>query len=154
MRTIPLRSSRSGFTLVEMLVAVVVLALMFAIAIPRSERLFSHSAVKSARAEVAGKFRLAQLTSTLGGRTAIVRVSSGRIWVEARPRTVAAMSSISDTLGGVSDLRLVHNVAISRALDSVVYTPQGLAATGGVVVLHRSGITDSVVVNALGLVTQ
>jgi Tfp pilus assembly protein FimT len=148
------RSSRAGFTLTEIAVAMSTVALLSALLLPKGEALFAHSAVKAAAGEVGAKFRLAQIAATQGGRTSVVRMSYGRIWIEARPRIVPTFSSTVDTLGGVTDLALVHKVTVTSSLDSVVYTPTGLAAAGGVVQLARSGVRDSVVINALGMVKK
>lgn len=140
--------------MVEIMVGVSTLALFAIIALPRTENLFANSAVRAARGEVTGKFQVAQLMATQGGRTAVVRVAGDRIWVEARPRMVPAVGSIADTLGPVVDVSRSHNVRMLATMDSVVYTPNGFAAAGGTVRFQRTGAVDSIVVNALGLVTR
>jgi len=147
-------SSRAGFTITELAVAMSTFALLTAVAAPKAETLFAHSAVKAATSNLSAQFRVALLSATMGGRTAVVRISGGAVWVEARPRTVPSFGSTVDTLGSVIDLAAQHKVAIKTSLDSVVYTPLGFAATGGVVRLTRSGISDSVVVTAIGMVKK
>jgi len=147
-------TSRAGFTLMEVAVSMTTFALLTAVLVPKTEGLFARSAVKAAAGDVAGKFRVAQLSATLGGRTTVVRMSFGRIWVEARPRTVPAVASTVDTLGSVTDLAMQHKVAVGSGLDSVVYSPNGFAAAGGVLRLTRGSVHDSVVVNSLGMVTK
>jgi type II secretion system protein H len=154
MRYEPSSNRQAGFTLVEALVALATMALLSAAALPKMEKLFSQSAVKSARSTITAEFQLARLVATQSGRTAILRVSGDRIWVEARPRTTAAFGSTTDTMGTVNDLYNRHTVAVSTSIDSVVFTPQGLAARGGTIVVQRSSAADSVIVNDLGLVTR
>lgn len=148
------KDPRAGFTLVEALVTLATFALLSALALPKIEQTFAAASIRSAHSAVASEFQLARIVAGQGGRTAIVRMAGNRIWVEARPRTTAAFGSIADTVGTVKDLRLNHSVAVTAIIDSVVFTPQGLASSGGTVILRRSAKLDTVTVNALGMVVR
>lgn len=145
---------RAGFTLVEAMVTLVTFGLLTALALPKIEETFAATSLRSAHGVVAAELRLARTVANQGGRTALVRMSGSRIWVEARPRLNPAAGSVADTVGQVKDLRRDHSVSVTAIVDSVVYTPQGLAASGGRVILRRSSRVDTLNINALGMVDR
>jgi prepilin-type N-terminal cleavage/methylation domain-containing protein len=144
----------AGFTLVEAMVALSLFALLAALALPRVESTIALVSVKSARTAAATRFQIARTIATHGNRTAIVRISGGSVWVEARPRTVPVAGSTVDTIGLVAVLDRDHGVTVWSTLDSVVYGPRALATSGGTLGVYRGPHRDSLLVTAVGMVTR
>ena len=148
------RSSLRGLSLTEMMVALSLVGITAAVALPRVQRLFDHTSVKNARTTVVSRFNIARLAATQGSRTAVFNVSAQKVWVVARPRVIALPGSTVDTLGGITDLGSEYGVGVSYSLDSVVFDPRGLGGSTGTITLSRGSATDSVVITAFGKVSR
>ena len=146
--------SRLGFTLLELVVGLAITGTLTLIATPKIQQIFERAEVKSARTVAYNRLSAARLAAQQGGRVAVFKVSGSLIWTEVRPRIVASLGSISDTLGPVTDLAGQYGVSVVTTVDSIVFDPRGLGTGTGVMRLTRGATTDSVFVTGLGSVVR
>lgn len=87
--------SRSGFTLVEVGVVIVILSLMAAVAVPAFRRMVQPDELRDAVGRVEALFRLARDSAIASGRAVTVVIDSvtGHVWLDSPRR-----ESVADSL--------------------------------------------------------
>ena len=148
-------SSRTcGFTLLELMIGLAIIGVLTLSALPAITRIGDRAQVKSARTALFNHLSGARQAAQHGGRLVVFKVSGGRVWSEAEPRLVAALSSTRDTVGAVTNLAAEFRLSVSSTLDSIVFDPRGFGTGSGRVLLTRGASQDSVVVTGHGSVTR
>ena len=149
------RSRAAGFSLVEMLIVVVMIAIMSLFGFPKVMRVFDQSQVRSARLAVANKFNAARIAARQSSRHAFLIRSGNVLWIERTPRVTPLIGSTRDTVGGFLNLR-EYRVTASGTLTSVPIDPRGLTQGGGTWQLNftRGTANDSVIISGFGTVTR
>ena len=149
---------RGGFTLIEMLVALVVVSLVLLIGLPKFSSAMTSQNLRGARTTVINMLAKARAASTETNRLTWLKVSGNKAWILARPRTVAVAGSNADTLGVVEDLSKRYGATVVMSRDSIGFDPRGIASElgGGPVTLTVTKSSHSEVVNidALGRVVK
>ena len=151
---------RSGFTLVETLIAVVIVSILTLMAYPRVSNAIVKSDVHSARTRVVNMLAAARSAAAQSNRSTWLKFNGNLAWVEAFPRRTVGGTGNRDTLGTVLDLSAMYKTAVSLTSGDtqIAYDPRGLASgftTGGVTIsLTRSGYSQTVKLDALGRVTK
>lgn len=134
---------RSGWTLVELVAALVVLATWTAVALPRLRALADRVAVRQGAHEVRTALALARQRAVTLARPVAVLVDSG-----------AGALAVTDAQGVLS----THAVASSQGVrltatrDSVAFGPLGLGwgASNVSVIVARGGAAETVTVSRAG----
>ncbi len=147
------RCKRAGFSMIEMIFALVVMALLATLGFPRIRDAVQKQNVRSARVAGAALVVKARMAAVQRGCRATVHVrNDGRIWVTACRTTGAGL----DTLGGVDNLVQRYGVAVAASRDSVPFGPRGitLGNWSTTVRVSNSMANDSVMVNAVGKVVR
>ena len=142
-RKAPAASGRTrGFTLLELLIALAIAALLFVFVVPTGSQQRDHAELANAARAVAAGLRMTRVQAISGGRAAIFAVDIDRALYrpagaasEALPRGVqlALLTQRRETTGSVGDIR---------------FFPDG-SSTGGAVTLSRGGDRFEVLVNWL-----
>ncbi|HEX6869785.1 MAG TPA: GspH/FimT family pseudopilin [Micromonosporaceae bacterium] len=150
---------RRGFTLIEMLVALVIVSLVLLIGLPKFTSAINQQNLRGSRTTVINMLAKARTASLTSNRLTWLKVSTGgKAWIIARPRLVAAAGSDADTLGLVEDLNKRYGITISTTnADSVGFDPRGiasLAASSVVFTVNKSGHSESITVDKLGRVVK
>jgi len=149
---------RRGFTLIEMLVALVVVSLVLLIGLPKFSSAMTSQNLRGSRTVVVNMLAKARAASTESNRLTWLKVSGNKAWILARPRTVAAAGSNADTLGVVEDLNKRYGVTVAMSRDSIGFDPRGIASElgGGAVTLTvtKSSHSEVVTIDALGRVVK
>lgn len=140
--------TRSGYTLVEMVVVLILFAVLTALSIPRLHGAQSSAGLRSARTETA--IYLAQAHAL-----AIQRGREARFLRSVNTISVTVDSSGTQVLyGRPHDLSGEDKVTIpSTTQDTISFDARGFAtniSTVAVVVLTRDGMRDSVCVTKIG----
>lgn len=137
---------QAGFSLVEMMIAVAVMGLMLAIAMPRIRDTLIGRDVISARAAVANLYARARVNALQSRKITTIHFSGSQVWITA-PLGVG-----TDTIGAVADLTNQFGVAIDASQPTIAVSPTGLANLGVPVVVRvtRSGKSDSVTISGYG----
>jgi len=141
---------RKGFTLVELLVAIVVAGIMLAIAIPRLQGVIIQEALRSSRREVATRLQQARSAAVQRGCQATLNLdaATARVWV-----TACKVNGVGlDTLNQIANLRTRYQVAMAASGNQVRFGPHGLAMEASPVALKfaRSGHSDSLAISPVG----
>ncbi len=134
-----------GFTVIDQLVAIVLLAIVLAIALRGVGVMRDRLAVQAASRAVRDAFALAREHAGAAGRRTAVRLSEadGRLTVHAGADSLARLA-----------LAHTHGVALTTTRDSMSYLPSGLGfgASNLSLVLARGTVVDTITVSRLGRV--
>jgi prepilin-type N-terminal cleavage/methylation domain-containing protein len=151
-------SHRRGFTLIEMLMVILIIAMLVLIGYPKVSRAMVKTNVRGARTTLANMFAKARTVATQTNRKTRLKFSGNRVWIVASPRLLAGAGTV-DTIGPVENLNTLYGVSVtsSPVVDSVTFDPRGLAGGFGAtstLKVARSGHTDSIVVDGVGRVVK
>ncbi len=150
---------RRGFTLIETLVALVVVSLVLLIGLPKFTSAITTQNLRGSRTTVINMLAKARTASLTSNRLTWLKVSTGgKAWIIARPRLVTVAGSDADTLGLVEDLNKRYGIIMSTSgADSVGFDPRGvasLAASSVVFTVTKSGHSESITIDKLGRVIK
>jgi type IV fimbrial biogenesis protein FimT len=153
------RSARArGFTLIEVITALVMLAAVYVIALPAISRTRITASIHNARHVVVSSIALARATAIRYGRPAVLRLDAAgdRVWVEAD--TSLAGTGVIDTMG-IYHVGDQFDVDLQTEQSALCFNGRGIGTTsstclaaGAVIVLAYGGRSDSVVVTPVGRV--
>ena len=136
---------RRGYSLVQMLMVLAIIAVLCGIAIPRLSEARDESAVRGAAAQVVTALALAR-------SAAVLRASRVAVVIDADAATLRVLAE-AETLQ-VRPLRPEFGVTLEATRDSVAYGPtgRGYGAANSSVILRRGSAADTVFVSRLGRV--
>lgn len=147
---------RGGFTLIETLMAVVVIGLLCLIGFPRLTNAMMKNNVRSARTVVLTMYARARSAAIETGRTATLHFNGGTAVVTAAPRLSGA--GTCDTIMPPVNLTTQYGVTVasSGASDLVVdgrgFSTNGAGAT--TISLTHGSVKDSMVISGFGMVVK
>ena len=152
---------RTGFTLVELLMVVLIVSIMTLMAFPRANSAINKSNLRSARTRLANMLATARAAATLDGRTnSWLRFNGNMAVVTASPRRQLPIgANTEDTLGVVFNVNTTYGAALTTGgVTAVQYDPRGMAtgfASGGwYLKVSKGSYRDSLKVDQLGRVTK
>jgi len=146
--------SRSGFTLIEALIVVVVLGLIMVIGYPKVGAAMGKTDLRSARTTVINLVATARAASVQTNRPTWIKFEGNKAYVLARPRKKAGAGT-ADTVGTVQDLSAQYKVTVAPVLDSIQFDPRGFGVSlADTVTLTRNGHTETVRLDGLGRVIK
>ena len=139
--------SRAGFTLLETLLVVTIIALITGVAIPRTRYLLDAIAVRGAAEEVATILQFARHSAMTRGE----RIS---VDIDSAPARVT-MRAGGDTIRSRNE-NAIHGVRFRVTRSPVVYTQLGMAfgVSNLSVFVTRGAAAETVVVSRLGRVRR
>ena len=150
--------SRSGFTLIEALIVVVVLGLIMVIGYPKVGAAMGKTDLRSARTTVINLVATARAASVQTNRRTWIKFEGNKAYVLARPRQkVGGGAGIQppDTIGTVQNLSAQYKVTVAPVLDSIQFDPRGFGVSlADTVTLTRNGHTETVRLDGLGRVIK
>jgi type IV fimbrial biogenesis protein FimT len=150
--------SRSGFTLIEALIVVVVLGLIMVIGYPKVGAAMAKTDLRSARTTVINLMATARAASVQTNRRTWIKFEGNKAYVLARPRQKPpVLGNEADTVGTVQDLSAQYGVTLATGADSIQFDPRGFGANLGdtsSVTLSRNGHTETVKLDGLGRVIK
>jgi Tfp pilus assembly protein FimT len=136
---------RPATTLSEMLIALVIMGVLLALAVPPSAALLDRAGVDSASRELGAVFATARAEAVAGRHPVAVLIDTtrGEVRVES-----------AGLVGQVRFLSALHGVSLSATRDSMSYDARGLGrvAANLTVIIRRGRVQDSLVVSRLGRV--
>jgi prepilin-type N-terminal cleavage/methylation domain-containing protein len=151
---------RAGFTIIETMLAVVIVSIMSLIAFPKIRSSMIKADLRGARTRVVNMLSAARITAMQGNRTASLKFNGNVAVVTASPRrNLPKGANTLDTIGTTINLSTVYGAAVtlSGGASHVDYDPRGVASGFGgatTITLTRSGYTQSVAVDMLGRVIK
>ena len=137
--------SRSGFSLIELLIAVTLLGLLLAIAAPRVQEASTTQNVRSARAAVANLYARARIYAVQQRVPVTLQFGDSTAWI------TAPLGAGLDTIGSVAQLGREFGVAVA-ASGSVSISPLGMvnAGTPITVTVTKGSHSDSLAISGYG----
>jgi len=137
---------RAGFSLVEMMIAITVVGLMLAMAMPKIRDGQVSRDVKSARVALANMYARARVKALQSRKSTTIRFSGNSVWITV-PRGAGL-----DTVGAVANLTTGYGVAITASTPTITIMPTGLSnmAATATIKVSRSGKSDSVMISGYG----
>lgn len=158
---------RRGFTLIETLIALAIIAVLSGLGYPRLRSFMLKSNVRSARSTVINTVQQAKARASMEGRSVTVNLdnTTGKMWTTAAPRrTVGGAGTCScDTVGAIANLTQQYGVTVRAANSPSSANPhtfgfdlRGLGTGGSTmtVLLVRDSYQDSVYVSSYGRVSK
>lgn len=150
MSTMDIRDS-SGFTFIEMLMVVVLMAAIMAMSLPRIRNAAVKESVRGARLAVSTQVARARGTAATRGCPAVLHVVAGtnaRTWITSCPTAGTGI----DTVGAIDHMSASLGVAVVSSLDSLTFGPNGiaLASNWNVMRFSRNGYADTLAISPVG----
>ena len=152
------RLKETGFTLVELMYVVTIIALLAGLAFPRMGQTWDQFAVRGAADQFRSAHQKARTAAVRYGAVAELHIdaSTEQFWVQID--TTVTGSGVMDTIGNVVDLS-ESKVNLRATLSLICFDARGLVAavagcpsTGALVVgFFRGSSTDTLRVTASGL---
>jgi prepilin-type N-terminal cleavage/methylation domain-containing protein len=146
------KMSRTGFTLVEALMAIVVVGLVSLIALPRFQEAMATTNLRGARTKVASLYAKTRAVAIESSRISTLRVEGGRIYIIAQPRRQPGVGTI-DTITRPEDLSIQYGVGLTPNGDIRV-APTGLGLDAGTLILTKGVHVDTVSISRFGQVVK
>jgi prepilin-type N-terminal cleavage/methylation domain-containing protein len=145
---------RTGFTLIEILVVVVIIGIIVGIGFPSLNRAKVKSDVRSARSQAVALYYQARSTAFVTGRLTTLTFTGNQAVITATPRLSGV--GTADTIGNVQDLGQLYGVAVTVSPgNAVAVDPRGLGnSVPTTIYFTRSGQQDSMLVTGFGRVIR
>ena len=140
---------RAGFTFVEMLMVMIVMAILFTIAYPKITVLRARNNVSSAKQRVAATIAAARQSAIARGTPVKFVVAGDTIL------SVASPYGATDSIQRAVDMQKAYGTSLDGADFEVIFDPRGLATGFTVsqkVIVNYQGRTDTLCVQKLGRV--
>jgi prepilin-type N-terminal cleavage/methylation domain-containing protein len=149
-------SQPKGFTLIETLIAIVIVSLLVLIGYPKVSSAMVTTNVRGARTTIVNMIATARAVATQTNRqSAQLEVVGNNVLVTARPRrNLPTAGNDRDTVGSVQNLNAIYGVTVTPP-GAIVFDPRGIASgLGGSVTISitKSGKTRTIAVDMLGRV--
>ena len=137
--------TRRGFNIIELTIALAVVAILSAIALPRAGGLIDSIEVRGAVTEIEALFSTAR-------HAAIARASQSTLNIDVA-RGIISVQVGADTIK-TREVARAHRVTLQTTRPSITYAPTGLGygAANLSLIVSRNRIADTVVVSRLGRV--
>lgn len=141
----PPPQGRAGFTLLETMIAVVIMGLLLAMAMPRIRDTMLGTEVRNARAAVANLYARARMVALQQRKTATLTCNGNQVFI-----TVPLGAGL-DTVGAVMDLGAQYGVTLTASGD-VTVLPTGLVNAAAPITwkVSKSGKSDSLMITGYG----
>jgi prepilin-type N-terminal cleavage/methylation domain-containing protein len=141
------RGWRGGHTLIELAIALTIIAILLSLAAPRLGTLRDRASVRSAATEVAAILSSARRAAMLRSSSAMVVIDEGR--------SVASIIAGADTVLS-HDMGSELGVTLTATRDTVLYGPsgRGWGASNTSIVVTRGRWADTLFVSRLGRVRR
>lgn len=148
---------RAGFTIAEVLIVLIIMALITAMALPKLATSAQKTNVRSSRVELSTMVAKARAAAVQRGCVDTLHVTTGAAataWITVCKPSVSGTAL--DTIGGIDLIGKRMGVSLSTSTTNYIFDPRGLlvGGSGGTIVISGRGFTDSVVINAIGKVTH
>jgi prepilin-type N-terminal cleavage/methylation domain-containing protein len=141
----------NGFTMIEILMAIVIIGIMAAVAIPRLKNGMAKESVRNARRNVVSQLSKARAVAASRGCRSVFHVVAGtdpRVWVTTCTLTGGGV----DTVGAVGHLGEQYGVEMSLAGDSLTFMPSGMGmgSTWMLMKFGKASESDTLAISPLG----
>jgi len=149
-----LDTKRTGFTLIEMLMVIVVIGALLGVALPYFRTSTSKSAARGAGDAITSLNALARATAIERGRQASLVLATGSNSAVVVANRVT--STGVDTVGKVEDLYERFGVTVRTTRDTLKFSPRGIGLWTSTVtiVVSKGGFSDTLLASTGGRMTR
>ena len=144
--------NRRGFTLIEVLIAIGLVALLTAFSFPRIGRALARQNCRSGRGAVETMHSMARnVAIQRGRRAALVFQGNTAVVVSRHPVTGAV-----DTIGSPSDLHSRYGVTLTASRDTLLFDPRGVGmeSSNTTISVQRGPYVEGLVISPMGRVLR
>jgi len=136
---------RQGFNLIEVVIALALIAIVAAVTLPRASGFIDSIQVRGAVTEIAALFSTARHAAIVRGARATLEIDTGSGIILVRVE--------GDTLA-IREVSAAHGVGIITNRASITYSPIGVAygAANFTMTVRRNDVADTIYVSRLGRV--
>lgn len=144
---------RKGFTTIELLIVVIIIAVLLTIGFPRLQSALEKQNVRSAQAYLATMMATARNAAIQRGCTATLNLTVDSAWVNACGVNPPAASVQVGTKKLIGD---DFGITLNPSVAALSYNPRGVTTVVQTVTIKVIGphFTDSIMVNSLGRVVR
>jgi prepilin-type N-terminal cleavage/methylation domain-containing protein len=137
--------TRRGFNIIELTIALALIAILFAIALPRAAGFMDSIEVRGAVTEIESLFSTARHAAIARGAQSFLDIDTSRGIVSVRVG--------GDTIK-TREISRAHGVDLQATRNSITYAPTGLGygAANLSLIVRRNRVVDTVLVSRLGRV--
>lgn len=139
--------NRTGFTLSEMLIVVVVMGGLMLLALPRFRSVVQQNDVRGARTKVVTLYNQARANAMTTNRPTAVRFSGNTALI-----TATLPGGGLDTLVAVQNLYNDYGVTMTSSDSMLAVDPRGFGRGGGMIELAKGSHADTVMISGFGRV--
>jgi prepilin-type N-terminal cleavage/methylation domain-containing protein len=149
----PRSRTRSGFTMIEMMLVLSILGILAAIAAPRLRSALADARMRGAKTTLAAAVVSARAAAVQHGGNGRFRLESGKAWAESGP--AGAFVVVADTV----KLGLQYNVTATPTSLQINFGSRGIAVAGPaagqlIVLTGELGRVDSLCITTLGVLVR
>jgi prepilin-type N-terminal cleavage/methylation domain-containing protein len=144
--------NRRGFTLMEVLIALGLIAVLAAMAVPRIGTALTRQSVRSARGAVVTMHAKARGAAIQRGRRANLIFNGNTVLVLTRHPVTGAL----ETVGSAENLFSRYGVTVSTSRDTLRFDPRGLGMESGntKITVQKGAFSEGIEISALGRVLR
>jgi len=147
---VPVRRSREGYTLTELLIVVTMVGALTLFALPKFSGLVARNKLQAARDEITAAIATARASAVQKGRTATLRINNNRVWVTV----VTDDAGTTMTVVPMKSMMTLYNVSVAASDSIIHFDMRGFAnprlGATGVFRLLGGAKRDSVCITAAG----
>lgn len=139
------RASLHGYTLLDITIAMSIIAILSAISFPRASHFMDSIAVHGASSDAFALFSSARNAAVNGASQATVEIDTARSTMTVRVRTDTILKR---------EFGAIHSVKLSTSRPSITFSASGMGYGAGnlTLVIRRGSARDSLFVSRLGRV--
>lgn len=143
--------TRKGFTLIEVVIAIVLIGVMTAFMFPRIGEALRRQDVRSARNAITTMNAQAKATAIQRGRLVATVLRSNRMVLVSRHPVFGTVDTIAD-----QNLGQRYGVSITTDQDSLEFDARGIgmAGTQTRITVSKAGIADTIVITPVGSILR
>ena len=144
---IPAMKIRSGFTIIEILMVMLIAAMVLAFGLPKFGQLRESGKMNAAKTQIASSITTARSAAVQNGRRSSWKITGNTVELNVMNAAGGFQQLIADI-----DFATQYNVTLSATFDSITYDARGMALVNNGRVYIRGARTDSVCITTLGAV--
>jgi len=156
MRKSPLLRDSRGFTLVELMVTIAILAIFAAVAVPQFNTFIDKQRLVGGVDSVVDQLQFARTEAVKRSGNTVVTITDGAAWFVGTSTGAAACANAADCLRSVSSQTCRTCSMASTSAGTITYTRRGLPTpAAAVTIVMQSGLGRQVqiTVSPLGMVS-
>lgn len=145
---------RSGFTVIEMIMVIVVVGIVMTFALPYLRNSSAKASVRGAADEISRLYAMGRAVSIQRGKIAKLTLNSGASTAVLLAAQVGGPGW--DQIGGVENLNSRYGVTFTTSTDVLYFSPRGIGTnlSNTQIIITNNGFTDTVTISPTGMIQR